>query len=365
MTEKPSSAYKETTRWVITIVLALCSLAILFLERVTSLVHLLGSSENEDKLEAVIIRVIWALIIITLIAAIIAMSKSILETEKNLQAIERKMSEYFPKILENDERQEKLLKGSQIETEILRNLTRIYRESLKDTPKKIHFLAGLKVLQAIHNQNLHINFKQIENLCKGDSDDKKPARLGDMSVAFCFLKEIERELPSNGVWFGVTHLTNPEVWSSKEFNREFSEYRQDVWRRARKGDITVFRIYCFLIRRDYDKFKHILEEENESKVKVRFMVGHELRFPPDMSLLWSSNNGDKVALEREALKRYQTLEQFKHDENLDPICGLRFEVKGVEYLDAVAIHDPDSNGFRQLFNDFKLAWTEKAHDFPE
>jgi hypothetical protein len=374
--------YKEIfLTWIVPILLGLCSLSILFLERVTSLVHLFGinGAETQAHTENTIMRVVWSLIIVTLIAAIVTISNSVSGMEKKLEAtmvaiqginknilLLPEMSKLLHKhdrlLTKSFENQGKLLRENLFETNVLRSLKEIYDEAADKKQKRVYILAALRVLRAVHEQNLRKNFKQIENLNK----ERGRAELGDISVPFAFLKEIEEELPTGGVWFGVTHLTNPAVWLSKQFSQQFNDFRHHMWRRSSEGLITVFRIYCFSSQSAYDEFKDkVLKEEIKAKVRVKVIIAEsDSDFPPDMSLLWSpASKGERVNIDTDEWNSYRIIEDLMKDKNFTPICGLEFEVKSRDYLDSVHIHDPSSKDFHRLCGQFKDAWDNKSKDF--
>jgi hypothetical protein len=314
----------------------LCGIVLLLLERVPLLAHFIGG-ENAGGAE----RGVIAVVITILSFAIMTISKSHSEIEKKLDAL-AEMTGFF-------NRQEKRLDTANLETNILRSLVRIYHQA---TPNRIHLLAGIKVLQEMHRLNVQGNFRRMEEF--GDNRSGQ-VFLEDRSLAFLFLREILELLPTGGVWFGVTHLTNRKVWRGRELSDEFNDYRARMWDRASKREITVFRIYYFSSRDDFRQMQDTLDSEQENNVIVKYIVGGS-NHPPDMSLLWMPvSTAGQTKLDPEKVNSHLSVASM-HSEGLSPVCGIEFEVRSNEQLNKVFVNDPDSEGFKSLLRKFVDAW---------
>jgi len=369
----------------------LCGVALPFLERVPILVKLLSGGEAVPPAERAVISIVIVILSLAMMTiakshddlvrkldaltplpgliekqgtsqvamqeTLAALSKlpASFERQENGQEAMQETLAILPKLPAFFERQEKRLETATVETNILRTLARIYRQTPVD---RIHLRAALHVLQEMHDLNVHYNFRSMEGLSEKKATS---ANLKHRSLAFLFLKELLTQLPEGGVWFGVTRLTSRKVWTEKKNNEEFNAYRTRMWERVRAHQITVFRIYHFLSYHDFHQMRGVLDDEHDNGVIVRYVISTTIL--PDMSLLWCpAGAADLERLQPNDIN-HLTADAMKAKGFL-PICGIEFDVKSNEQLNDVEVNDPDSEQFKTLLRNFVEAWSRESKPWP-
>lgn len=210
--------------------------------------------------------------------------------------------------------------------------------------RQMHAVACREVVDRFLDRHLPGVVAQFGNLSTGQI-----AHVEDHSVINHFLEVVARQLPSQSVWLGITHLDDVEVWVTH--GHRFSEFAKAIQGRAQGKTLSVMRIYCFERESDIgDGMKAHLNAEHSSGIHIRVAVGPRMKWPTDMSLLWEPTP---------QLPRNYTLDDpalLTSQKELQPHCGMKFTALPNSVLTELIIHPGDSQGFKSLMSEFETAW---------
>lgn len=189
----------------------------------------------------------------------------------------------------------------------------------------------------------------LQGLAKNDSLELE---IQDHSPIFELMYKMGRYLPKKGAWMGITRLQSSEAWTNP-YDKQFIHFRDLMRESAKKGEMSVLRLYFFETKEAYKNLKSVLEDEVENNIVTRYLIGGKP--PPDISILWIPPKN--LNIDEDSMNDH-------HDDPIsrafslgyEPICLLDYDTYSGSLLTKMTICRPASKLFKGRVIDFRESW---------
>jgi hypothetical protein len=170
-----------------------------------------------------------------------------------------------------------------------------------------------------------------------------------------FTYEIMTAIPNGGAWLGVTHLAAEDAWKRETATPDFYNWDKTFRERARRKDISVFRLYCYEDRDRYELMRDEIEEARRDGIVIKVFLPSGDFIPSDMSLLWIPTRQIASAA---AVDPRDPITALNNSSDVTPLCALEFRTRGGKYLDQTTILAQNDPHYDSLSFEFTRAWKE-------
>ena len=172
-------------------------------------------------------------------------------------------------------------------------------------------------------------------------------QLQERSIINMFLLNLAHALPPKSVWLGTSRLQDVRAWNEHSAEASYHLFEQKIETRVTASDLSCFRLFCYEDGQRLEQMTSVLRRQAEIGIKVRTLLKRPL--PADMTLLWVPKA--KLAAKIDSGDPIRYLEQ-----NFEPVCGLKFEIRNDAEVSKMTLSGPTSTDFEDLKIAFSRAW---------
>lgn len=194
------------------------------------------------------------------------------------------------------------------------------------------------------------------------NNDRSELKLKEHSVINLFLFKLVKSLPKGSVWLGISRMQDARAWREDSAEASYYDFERTVEQNVKDSSLNYFRLLCFRDEARRDEMQPVALHQKSSGIHVRSYFKDDL--PPDLSLIWTPKDPDLKKLP--SGKKVKAADAIDPDPiayleaNYEPLCGLRFAIRGDREVDFMELFGSASDAFTELKAQFSRSWSQGA-----